>query len=73
MKYAALAIVAILAACATPEQLAQGAKNECDAIGYKPGTPQYVECTERGYRTMDAQQDAAAAAVTTAVLIEAFF
>lgn len=68
MKKLSIALVlAGLSACTTEQMVAQ-AKDECSQIGYPVGSPEYTECTERGFRGKAATQDAAAAATTSAVM-----
>lgn len=56
----ALTLVAALAltACTTTEMVGIAA-SECSQIGYAPGSAEHTACVERGFRTKDAQQDAA--------------
>lgn len=61
-----------LAAC-TPTEMASIASDECRVIGYASGTIQHIQCTERGYRNMDAQQDAAIEALAVWALLEAAY
>ena len=55
----ALIIAALLSACtATPEMIAaQGGR--CTQIGYKPGTTEHAQCTERGTMQQQSAQNAA--------------
>ena len=71
-----LAIVAALGltltACTTAEMVGM-AQNECAQIGYAPGTPEHTQCTERGYRNIDAQQDAAISGLAWWAVLEAAY
>jgi len=71
MKLAAAAIITavILSACTDADMIA-ASHGQCDQIGYKPGTQQYTECVERGFRGTKAAQDQAIAdTASTAVVL----
>lgn len=71
-----LAIIAALGmtltACTTTEMVSI-AQNECAQIGYAQGTAEHTQCTERGYRNIDAQQDAAIAGLAWWAVLEAAY
>lgn len=70
---AAITLAGLVSACATPEQIAQASKQQCDLLGYAKNDPRYVECVERGFRGQVAAQDQAAEALTTYLILEAIF
>jgi len=66
------ATILSLTACTTSEMVAIAA-DECAEIGYKPSSAEYTQCTERGYRQIDAQQDAAVGAAVWWAILEAAY
>lgn len=68
----ALIAAATLSACSTSEMVAM-AQNECSQIGYAPGSAQYVECVERGYRGTKASQEATISTLALWAAIEAVY
>lgn len=75
MKHTIIAIAAALAltACtATPEMIA-AQKDRCAQVGYKPGTVEHAQCTERGTAQQQATQNAVAGSVASAALSAAIF
>lgn len=74
MKTTIVAIITALAlsACTTTEMVTI-AQNECAQIGYAVGTAQHTECTERGYRGVKAQQDAAVTNLAWWAILEAAY
>jgi uncharacterized lipoprotein YajG len=65
--------VALLAGCATPEQIAHNAKNQCLMLGYPETDTRYLECVERGFRGQVQQQNQAADNLATYLILEAIF
>lgn len=59
MKIALTLITALALTACTPTEMVSIAQGECSQIGYALGTAEHTACVERGYRNMDAQQDAA--------------
>ena len=69
MKNLALIAALALAGCTT-EQMVTASADECAQIGYADGSTEHAQCTERGFRTKSATQDAAiGTAATTAAWI----
>jgi hypothetical protein len=70
--FIAITTALALTACSTSEMVSIAA-SECDQIGYAVGSIEHTQCTERGYRNIDAEQDAAIGAAFWLLVLEAAY
>ena len=72
-RFAIIAALGLTLTACTTTDMVSIAQNECAQIGYAPGTAEHTQCTERGYRNIDAQQDAAIAGLAWWAVLEAAY
>ena len=69
----AIAASLALTACTATLEMIAAQKDRCAQVGYKPGTVEHAQCTERGTAQQQATQNAVAGSVASAALSAAIF
>lgn len=74
MKRTLTAIAAALAltACTATPEMIEAQKDRCTQVGYKPGTAEHAQCTERGTMQQQSAQNATAASIASSAVLTAF-